>query len=83
MTNCSQCSKLFRNVMGRNLCPECFGQRIFGRKPLEDPKADFLPSEPVTAPRLIGAVHALRCEVRAEAGRAHRGTFRFGRAKFW
>ena len=83
MSNCTQCTKLYQNTMGRKLCPECYGQRIFGGKPTEPEPEEVTPPEPVLATRLIGAEHALRCEVRAEEGRAHKGTFRFGHAKFW
>lgn len=82
LSNCTQCTKLYQNVMNRKLCPECYGQRIFGSKPTE-PEPEAVEVEPVSASRLIGAEHALRCEVRAEEGRAHRGTVRWGKAKFW
>jgi predicted nucleic acid-binding Zn-ribbon protein len=82
LSNCTQCTKLFQNVMGRSLCPECYGQRVFGRKP-DESEPEVEETEPVLATRLIGAEHALRCEVRAEEGRAHRGSFRWGQAKFW
>ncbi|MNR80413.1 hypothetical protein D3C72_111360 [compost metagenome] len=82
LSNCSQCTKLFQNVMGRKLCPECYGQHVFGSKPT-DPEPEVETPEPVSASRLIGAEHALRCEVRAEEGRAHRGSVRWGKTKFW
>jgi len=82
LSNCAQCTKLFQNVMGRKLCPECYGQHVFGSKPAE-PEKDVEDPEPISASRLIGAEHALRCEVRAEEGRAHRGSIRWGKAKFW
>jgi len=82
LSNCTQCTKLFQNSMGRKLCPECYGQRVFGQKLLE-PEAEVTPPESMLATRLIGAEHALRCEVRAEEGRAHRSSVRWGKTKFW
>lgn len=82
LSNCTQCTKLFQNSMSRSLCPECFGQRIFGRN-ISEPEPEIQEPDPVLATRLIGVEHALRCEVLADEGRAHKGTFRWGKAKFW
>ena len=82
LSNCSQCTKLFQNVMRRKLCPECYGQKVFGRKPTEAEDEVETPDS-VSATRLIGAEHALRCEVLADEGRAHRGSVRWGKSKFW
>jgi hypothetical protein len=82
LSNCAQCTKLFQNTMSRKLCPECYGQSLFGRKATELVPENEAP-EPVLATRLIGAAHALRCEIRAEEGRAHRGSIQWGKAKFW
>ncbi len=82
LSNCNQCTKLFQNALSRTLCPECYGQRIFGRKQEELAAACEIPDLHV-APRLIGVEHALRCEVRADEGRAHKGSVRWGKAKFW
>jgi predicted nucleic acid-binding Zn-ribbon protein len=82
MSNCTQCSQLFQNTMSRTLCPECFGQRVFGQKPSTPGPAGEAP-QPLLAHRLVGAAHALRCEVRADEGRAHRNSVHWGKAKFW
>lgn len=82
LSNCSQCSKLFQNPLKRSECPECFGQRIFGRKPTES-EPEVEEPESILATRLIGVEHALRCEVLAEEGRAHKGSVRWGKSKFW
>lgn len=82
LTNCAQCSRLFQNAMSRTLCPECFGQRVFGqRSPEPEPEAQA-PRELLSS-RLLGAAHALRCEVRADEGRAHASSRQWGKAKFW
>lgn len=80
LSNCSQCMKLFKNAMSRSLCPACFGQQIFGKK---EPPYERPAPEPVSAHRIIGPEHALRCEVRAQEGRAHGGSVRWGLVKFW
>ena len=82
LSNCTQCTKLFQNPMKRALCPECFGQRIFGKKAVE-PEAEAEELEPVTSVRIVDPEHVLRCEVRAQEGRAHKGSVRWGKAKFW
>lgn len=82
LSNCAKCDQLFQNVMHRKLCPACYGQSIFGQKPVEAAPEVRAP-EAILATRRVGAEHALRCEIRADEARAHRGTVRWGRAKFW
>lgn len=85
MINCIRCDRLFRQEERRDLCPACFGQKVFGRAPQPTPRAMDLLREPVLAVRRDwqSPEHALRTELRARQALAHTPGVRRGQTSHW